>query len=158
MPSKKYERHPRSIFLGEHLRDMRKKKGWSQRHAAELLELEPSSFANIEQGRELPSPPMLNKIADVFELPRQQLVKIAERDIRAYLKKKFASQLERDLAKYRSGLNGATADEDAGDLHSTPVQSDSAQAAFSWSASSPMPAKRRRGPSKKELPRTIPSM
>ena len=59
--------------MTNHLRDLRGRRGWSQQHLAELLEVSRQSVNAIETGRYDPSLPLAFKIAELFGLPIEQV-------------------------------------------------------------------------------------
>jgi len=54
--------------FGLRLKELRKRKGYSQETLAELVNLEPPSICNIETGRNYPSFQNLEKIIDVLDV------------------------------------------------------------------------------------------
>lgn len=59
--------------MNNHLRALRGERGWSQQALAELLEISRQSVNAIETGRYDPSLPLAFKIAELFELPIEQV-------------------------------------------------------------------------------------
>jgi putative transcriptional regulator len=59
--------------MNNRLRDLRSERGWSQQALAELLEVSRQSVNAIETGRYDPSLPLAFKIAELFELPVEQI-------------------------------------------------------------------------------------
>ena len=67
-------------LLGKRLKELRKRKGYTQEKLAELVDLEPASICNIENGYNYPSFQNLEKIisildvsfADVFEFSQHK--------------------------------------------------------------------------------------
>jgi putative transcriptional regulator len=55
------------------LRVLRAERGWSQQDLAERLEVSRQSVNAIETGRYDPSLPLAFRIADLFELPIEQI-------------------------------------------------------------------------------------
>jgi putative transcriptional regulator len=56
-----------------HLRELRAQRGWSQQHLAELLSVSRQSVNAIETGRYDPSLPLAFAIAELFDLPIEQV-------------------------------------------------------------------------------------
>lgn len=62
-------------FLGSKLRELREKRGWSQRYVANKLNMKQSStYANWEYGLRDPDTDMLSKLADLFEVGTDDLL------------------------------------------------------------------------------------
>ena len=55
------------------LKVLRAERDWSQQHLAERLEVSRQSVNAIETGRYDPSLPLAFKIADIFELPIEEI-------------------------------------------------------------------------------------
>lgn len=55
------------------LKVLRAERDWSQQHLADLLEVSRQSVNAIETGRYDPSLPLAFKIADVFEMPIEEI-------------------------------------------------------------------------------------
>ncbi len=55
-------------LLGERLREIRKKFGYTQEKMAEIIGVEPQSISKIESGKNFPLLSNLEKIADNFDL------------------------------------------------------------------------------------------
>ena len=55
-------------LLGSRLKELRKRKGLTQEKLAELVELEPASICNIENGYNYPSLQNLEKIVTTLEV------------------------------------------------------------------------------------------
>jgi transcriptional regulator with XRE-family HTH domain len=55
-------------ILGRRLKELRQRKGLKQEQLAEMVELEPASISNIENGRNYPSFQNLEKIINVLEV------------------------------------------------------------------------------------------
>jgi transcriptional regulator with XRE-family HTH domain len=60
-------------MLGERLRLAREKKGWSQVYVASLLNITSQSLSNYERGERDPDTPLLNKLADIYEVSTDYL-------------------------------------------------------------------------------------
>ena len=54
--------------LGQRIKELRKSKKISQEHLAELVNLEPPSICNIENGKNYPTLQNLEKISDVLDV------------------------------------------------------------------------------------------
>ena len=59
--------------MTNHLRTLRADRGWSQQDLAERLEVSRQSVNAIETGRYDPSLPLAFRIAELFELPIEQV-------------------------------------------------------------------------------------
>ena len=57
----------KKILLGKRLRDLRKRKGISQEKLAELINVDPITISNIENGKNYPSLINLENLLDVLE-------------------------------------------------------------------------------------------
>ena len=57
----------KKILLGKTLRDLRKRKGISQEKLAELINVDPTTISNIENGKNYPSLINLENLLDVLE-------------------------------------------------------------------------------------------
>lgn len=56
------------MILGKILRDLREKHNYTQRELAKALNITPACLSKYETGRSTPSPDMLIKIADTFNV------------------------------------------------------------------------------------------
>ena len=82
-------------LLGKRIKELRKRKGLKQEKLAELVELEPTSISNIENGYNYPSFQNLEKIinaldvsfTDVFEFTQHQDTKDLKSEIDNMLNK-----------------------------------------------------------------------
>jgi transcriptional regulator with XRE-family HTH domain len=63
------------VHLGNRVRALRKKNGWTQVELAEMLGIDRSYLSEIETGKKDPSLRILKAIADGFELTLSQLLK-----------------------------------------------------------------------------------
>jgi len=63
------------VHLGNRVRALRKKNGWTQVELAELLGIDRSYLSEIEAGKKDPGLRILKAIADGFELTLSQLFK-----------------------------------------------------------------------------------
>ncbi len=62
--------------FGEKLRTLRQKRGISLRQLASMLEINAHSFiSEIETGKKRPSLELVIKVADLFDLPLEQLAR-----------------------------------------------------------------------------------
>ena len=62
-------------LLGNNLRELREKKGWSQRYVANKLGMKQSStYANWEYGLRDPDTDMLSKLADLYDVDTDDLL------------------------------------------------------------------------------------
>lgn len=62
-------------FLGSKLRELREKRGWSQRYVANKLNMKQSStYANWEYGLRDPDTEMLSRLADLYEVGTDELL------------------------------------------------------------------------------------
>jgi len=62
--------------LGNKIRHLRSLKNYSQENMAELLEMSPSGYARIEQGKTDVQVSRLEKIAKILEIPLEELMKL----------------------------------------------------------------------------------
>lgn len=68
--------------FGNFLRKLREDKDWTQRDVAERLGIPQPTWAGYEQGRRLPEDnELLTKIAEVFEIPFEELRKVLPDDV-----------------------------------------------------------------------------
>jgi transcriptional regulator with XRE-family HTH domain len=63
------------VHLGNRVRALRKKNGWTQVELAELLGIDRSYLSEIETGKKVPSLTTLKVIADGFHLTLSQFLK-----------------------------------------------------------------------------------
>jgi len=61
--------------FGEKLRTLRERRGLSQRQLCDLLEVHQSFLWALEQGRKKPNVEMVLKIADIFEVCTDRLLR-----------------------------------------------------------------------------------
>lgn len=61
-------------IIGQRIREVRKKKGWTQAHLAELSGIEPSNISHIERAATKVSLPTLVAIANALESSLDELV------------------------------------------------------------------------------------
>lgn len=80
---------PLLIHLGSTLKSVRAQRGWSQEKLAELAGLDRSYVGQIERAVVSPSLSTLEKLAEAFDLPASELIRINEADERP--KKSFAA-------------------------------------------------------------------
>ena len=59
--------------MNNRLRELRAQRGWSQQHLGELLDVSRQSINAIEAGRYDPSLPLAFKIAELFQLPIEEV-------------------------------------------------------------------------------------
>ena len=67
-------------LLGKRLKELRKQKGLSQERLAELVEIEPTSLSNIENGRNYPLFTTLEKILAILEVDFIDVFKFQHHD------------------------------------------------------------------------------
>jgi putative transcriptional regulator len=60
------------------VRDLRQKKYWTQSQLAAMIGVQSQTIANIESGRNRPHATTLQKLADVFGIPIEQLFEADE--------------------------------------------------------------------------------
>lgn len=72
--------------LGETLRDLRRKRNEPLRVVAAAIEVDSSLLSKIEHGDRLPTEPQLEKLANYFSIPLEELLAqaIAERIVTSY--------------------------------------------------------------------------
>ena len=61
--------------FGEKLRTLRQQNGLTLRQLGEMLEVSNTFFLSIEQGRKTPNAAMILKIADIFGVTADQLMR-----------------------------------------------------------------------------------
>ncbi len=61
--------------FGGKLRTLRQQYGWSQQKVSELLEVSRPYVAKMERGEKIPNASMILKIADLFEVTTDQLMR-----------------------------------------------------------------------------------
>ena len=59
--------------LAQQLQKLRQQRGWTQAAAAEKIQIRQSYLSKLENGRYLPSPQVLQQIADAYQLPLCEL-------------------------------------------------------------------------------------
>ncbi len=82
---------PDPVAVGAAIRDFRRRRHWSQAELARRIGMRPPPFNNIERGRNLPSTPVLYRIAAVLEVPVDVLLDPTGVQ-RKYLHEPFASR------------------------------------------------------------------
>lgn len=63
-------------LLGRRIKEIRKKQNLTQEQVAELIQIEPASLSNIENGKYYPTAENLEKIIKVFNISPEYLFKI----------------------------------------------------------------------------------
>ncbi len=58
----------KKILLGKRLRELRKRKGYSQEKIAELINIDPTTISNIENGKNYPSLMNLEHIIEILDV------------------------------------------------------------------------------------------
>jgi transcriptional regulator with XRE-family HTH domain len=110
--------HFQRLFV-QNLRFLRNKKGLSQVKFSELLAISPNYLNAVENGKNFPSPEVLQRMVDFLTIMPYQLfmeypaltkpVKYDERSILiqelSYLKQKFNAEIENTLQKYEETLS-----------------------------------------------------
>jgi transcriptional regulator with XRE-family HTH domain len=105
--------HFQRIFI-ENLRFLRKERKISQMKLSELVNITPNYLNAVENGKNFPSPEVLQRIIDVLDvLPyqlflehpvKQKMAKYNEKSILfqelSYLKQQFNSEFDRIIQKY----------------------------------------------------------
>ncbi len=86
-------------LLGKRIKELRKKKGLTQEKLAELVELEPASICNIENGYNYPSFQNLEKIISVLNISFIDVFKFAHHNDRRDLVAEINSMLENSPEK-----------------------------------------------------------
>ena len=61
-------------IFSERLKDLRKEKGFTLKHVAELLNCPLTTYANYEQGVREPSLEMLSALCDVYDVTSDYLI------------------------------------------------------------------------------------
>ncbi len=61
--------------FGEKLRVLRKRRGFTQEQIGELLAVSRPYVAKLERGEKMPNAPMIIKIADIFGVTADQLMR-----------------------------------------------------------------------------------
>jgi len=106
--------HHQSIFI-QNLRFFRKQKKLSQMKLAELIDVTPNYLNAVENGKNFPSPEVLQRIVNVLEILPYQLFLEQPGEIRAlkhdkksmllqeltFLKQQFCWEIDRIIQKYQ---------------------------------------------------------
>jgi transcriptional regulator with XRE-family HTH domain len=61
--------------FGEKLRTLRKRRGLTQEQISQMLEVSRPYVAKLERGEKMPNAPMIIKIADIFGVTADQLMR-----------------------------------------------------------------------------------
>jgi transcriptional regulator with XRE-family HTH domain len=61
--------------FGEKLRALRKRRGLTQEQISQMLEVSRPYVAKLERGEKMPNAPMIIKIADIFGVTADQLMR-----------------------------------------------------------------------------------
>jgi transcriptional regulator with XRE-family HTH domain len=61
--------------FGEKLRNLRKRRGFTQEQMSEFLEVSRPYVAKLERGEKIPNAPMILKIADIFGVTADLLMR-----------------------------------------------------------------------------------
>lgn len=69
-----FQTEPDPVAVGAAIRDIRRRRHWSQAELARRIGMRPPPFNNIERGRNLPSTPVLYRIAAVLDVPVDDLL------------------------------------------------------------------------------------
>ena len=98
-----------STELGSYIRERREalraqNKAFSLRQVAQRIEVEPSYLSKVERGREVPSEPKVQRLADELGLNRDVLLALAGKvsaDLQQMIRKRpeLFAQVIRDLAR-----------------------------------------------------------
>ena len=59
--------------FGKHLKELRKCKGYTQEHLAELVSIEPPNLSKIECGMHFPQPEKIEKLANALDVEVSEL-------------------------------------------------------------------------------------
>lgn len=62
-----------SSALAQRLQKLRQQRGWTQAAAAEKIQIQQSYLSKLENGRYLPSPTVLQQIAEAYQVPLAEL-------------------------------------------------------------------------------------
>jgi transcriptional regulator with XRE-family HTH domain len=61
--------------FGEKLRTLRKRRGLTQEQISQMLEVSRPYVAKLERGEKMPNAPMILKVADIFGVTADQLMR-----------------------------------------------------------------------------------
>jgi len=103
------------VFI-QNLRFLRNQKGLSQAKLSELIDVTPNYLNAIENGKNFPSPEVLQRIIDILEIMPYQLfleypgtMKIGKQDEKIlliqelnYLKQQFINEFDKTIRKYEN--------------------------------------------------------
>lgn len=67
MSFNKQEKTNKKALLGKRLRDLRKQKGYNQEELAEIINVDPTTISNIENGKNYPSLSNLENILEALD-------------------------------------------------------------------------------------------
>ena len=67
MSLNKQEKINKKALLGKRLRDLRKQKGYNQEELAEIINVDPTTISNIENGKNYPSLSNLENILEALD-------------------------------------------------------------------------------------------
>ena len=89
------------IMLGTRLRELRRSKGITVRQFAGLIEKTAGYVSRIEARGEIPSPKLLCKIASVYDIAPEELLKLAKQSQLERTKREIETKHESALEIYR---------------------------------------------------------
>lgn len=82
------------ILLGKRLRELRKRKGINQEKLAELVNVDPATISNIENGKNYPSMINLENILNVLEISFVEAFDFEHKNTRKNLTKQINQLME----------------------------------------------------------------
>ena len=81
-------------MLGKRIKELRKSKNLTQEKLAELVGFEPNHITKIEAGIHFPQPEKLDKLAQVFDIPMNELFDFDHKLPEIVIKHKITEWLE----------------------------------------------------------------
>ncbi|MBQ8458804.1 helix-turn-helix transcriptional regulator [bacterium] len=87
------------ILLGRRIKELRQRKGLKQEQLAEMVQLEPTSICNIENGRNYPSFQNLEKIINVLGVSFIEVFKFDQHQDRVDLMAEITNMLNNNPEK-----------------------------------------------------------
>lgn len=92
-------------MFNDRIRELRNKKGLSQRELAKMLKISPSTIAMYELGKREPDIAMFQRLADFFNVPTEYVMGVSDESIHWWEKDEEPSDIElEDFIKTNSNI------------------------------------------------------
>ena len=66
--------------VGRRIQRARKERGWSQHRLAQAVDVQDNAVSRWENGRHMPSPPMLERIGNALGVPAESFLLVSDDD------------------------------------------------------------------------------